>query len=103
MCHNESLFKQRTGNFLRVVDIYVKLAGMNSDHCSKEKKDARLMEKKKTAATYQVLGEEEILEKSNEELLPHFLEAREKMIKGLEGAQNGVHYLTVRSLIVRQQ
>jgi hypothetical protein len=37
---------------------------------AKEKKDFRLMEKEKTLATYQSLGEEEILERSNQELIP---------------------------------
>ena len=38
--YNQSPPKERTGNLLRVVDLFVKLAGMNSDHCAKEKKDA---------------------------------------------------------------
>ena len=36
--------------------------GMNSDHCSKEKKAARLVAEKKTEAVQQVLGEEAVLE-----------------------------------------
>jgi len=67
------------------MDIFIKLTGMHSDHCAKEKKDAQLLEKEKTRATYQSLGENEILEKSNEELLPHFMEARKEMIKAVGG------------------
>ena len=38
-------------------------------------------------ATFQVLGEKEILESSNQELLPHFLEANNNMIQSV-GGQN---------------
>ncbi len=83
--YNQSPLQKRTGHLLRVVDIFVKLAGMNTDHCSKEKKDAKLMEKEKTLAIYKTLGEDTILEESNEELLPHFTKARAKMIEAAGG------------------
>jgi len=51
------------------VDILIKLAGIHSDHCAKEKKDAQLMEKQKQEATNQVLGEKAMLNKTEEELL----------------------------------
>ncbi|HYT40755.1 MAG TPA: hypothetical protein VEP90_00285, partial [Methylomirabilota bacterium] len=42
--YNRSPFGKRTGGFLHIIDLLIKLAGMHSDHCAKEKKDARLME-----------------------------------------------------------
>ena len=59
--------------------------GMHSDHCKTKKKNAQLMKQKKADATYQNLGEKEILESSNEELLPHFLEANKNMIESMGG------------------
>ena len=41
--YNASPLAKRTGNFVRTVDLFVKLAGMNTDHCAKEKKDASLL------------------------------------------------------------
>jgi hypothetical protein len=35
---NRSPFGKRSGNLLCVVDVLVKLVGMHSDHCNKEKK-----------------------------------------------------------------
>ena len=43
------------------------------------------MEQKKAEATYQTLGEKEILESSNEELMPYFLEANKEMIESVGG------------------
>ncbi|HEY1870913.1 MAG TPA: hypothetical protein VGG71_07635, partial [Chitinophagaceae bacterium] len=77
--YNQSPLGERAGYLLRVVDIFVKLTGMHTDHCAKEKKDVRLLEQEKIFATYQSLGEDQIAEKSNEELLPYFLEAQKKM------------------------
>jgi hypothetical protein len=82
---NRSPFGKRTGNLLHVVDILIKLVGMHSDHCNKEKKDFEGMKAKKTNAIHQTLGEKEILDKSTEELLPHFLEANNQMIKNAGG------------------
>jgi hypothetical protein len=81
--YNQSPLGKRTGPLLRVVDIFVKLAGMHSDHCAKEKKDFRMMEKEKELATYQSLGEKEMPE--NEDLLPHFSRAQAQMIKAAGG------------------
>jgi len=83
--YNQSPLGQCTSHLLQTMDIFIKLTGMHSDHCAKEKKDAQLLEKEKTRATYQSLGEKEILEKSNEELLPHIIEARKEMIKTIGG------------------
>ena len=81
---NNSPLAHRTGHMLRLVDIFVKLLGMHTDHCAKEKKDYKLL-KKKEAAVHQVLGEKEILEKSNDELVPSFLEANKQMIEDAGG------------------
>ena len=85
--YNASPLARREGHFLRTVEIFVKLAGMNTDHCAKEKKDASLLQQEKTLATFQTLGEDQILQKSNEELLPHFLEAQKLMINAAGGAK----------------
>jgi len=82
---NRSPFGKQMGNLLHVIDILIELVGMHSDHCSKEKKDFAGMKAKKTAAIHQTLGEKEILDKSTEELLPHFLEANDQMIKNAGG------------------
>src|SRR6266545_667605 len=40
--YNRSPFGKRSGgSLIGLVDILVKLTGMNTDHCAKEKKDAR--------------------------------------------------------------
>ena len=78
--YNQSPLGKHAGHLLRVVDIFVKLVGMHTDHCAKEKKDVKLLEKEKTLATYQSLGEDQIVEKSKQELLPYFFEAQKKMI-----------------------
>ena len=58
---------------------------MHTDHCSKEKKDVEGMQAKKMDALHQTLGEKEILDKSTAELLPHFLESNDQMIKNIGG------------------
>jgi hypothetical protein len=82
---NRSPFGKRTGNLLRVIDVLVKLVGMHSDHCNKGKKDAEDLKAKKIEAVHQTLGEKEILDKSTQELLPHFLKANSQMIKNAGG------------------
>jgi hypothetical protein len=82
---NRSPFGKRMGNFLRVVEILIKLVGMHTDHCSKEKKDVEGMKAKKMDAIHQTLGEKEILDRSTKELLPRFLEANDQMIKNAGG------------------
>jgi len=82
---NRSPFGKRSGNLLRVVDVLVKLVGMHSDHCNKEKKDFEGMREKKMDAVHQTLGEKEILDKPTQELLPHFLAANSQMIENAGG------------------
>ena len=84
--YNQSPLGKRTNHLIRVIDIFVKLIGMHSDHCAKEKKDFRLMEKEKTLATYQYLGEEEILERPNQELIPQFEMAHKQMVQKAGGS-----------------
>jgi hypothetical protein len=83
--YNQSPLSKHTGHLIWVIDIFVKLCGMHTDHCSKEKKTAHLLEKENMTATYQSLGEDNILQKSNEENLPYFLQVREQMIKTAGG------------------
>lgn len=84
---NRSPFGQRCGTLLRTVDMLVKLTGMMSDHCAKEKKDAAAMEVKKMEAVFQKLGEEEITDSTNKELLPHFLTAYKKTVQDIGGQE----------------
>jgi len=53
---NVSPLAQESDSFLRLVEIFVRLTGMSSDHCGKEKKDFKLVGEKKTAAVEQILG-----------------------------------------------
>src|SRR5260370_18442298 len=63
--YNRSPFgKWSGGSLIGLVDILIKLTGMNTDHCAKEKKDAYEMEELKKWAVNQHLGEEAMLEKS---------------------------------------
>ena len=67
--YNRSPFgKWSGGNLIGLVDILIKLTGMNTDHYAKEKKDAYKMEKLKKCAVNQHLGEEAMLEKSLQEI-----------------------------------
>ena len=81
---NNSPLGQCSGTLMQLVDLFVKLLGMHSDHCSKEKKDFKQLQKKKKNAVEQILGENKILELSNE-LLPWFFEANDEMIKAAGG------------------
>jgi len=83
--YNRSPFGKRTGGFLRIIDLLVKLAGMHSDHCAKEKKDAHLMEALKGAAIDQVLGEEAMLDKTTSEIQEIFDKGEKAMIKKAGG------------------
>ena len=67
--YNCSPFGKWSGGILvGLVDILIKLTGMNTDHCAKEKKDAYEMEELKKWAVNQYLGEEAMLEKSLQEI-----------------------------------
>ena len=60
---------------------------MNTDHCSKEKKDASEIEKLKEWAVNQHLGEEAMLEKSLHEIYELQMNAQRKMIQAAGGQQ----------------
>jgi hypothetical protein len=83
--YNWSPFGKRNGNFLTVIEILIKLVGMHSDHCVKEKKDAKLMKDKKMKAVYQSIGEEELIGISNEELKFEIIKAENQKIKAAGG------------------
>ena len=71
--------------FFKFIDLLIKLAGMNTDHCSKEKKDARLLENLKAWAVDQKLGEDKMLDMPLGEVTEYFKKAEEKMIKKAGG------------------
>jgi hypothetical protein len=86
--YNRSPFGKRSGgSLIGLVDILVKLTGMNTDHCAKEKKDAAEMEELKKWAVNQHLGEEAMLEKSIQEIFELQIAAQRKMIQTAGGQQ----------------
>ncbi|TEB22546.1 glutamic acid-rich protein [Coprinellus micaceus] len=72
---------------LHLAGMFAKLVGVNSDHCSKEKKDAQALKAWKEDAVHQVLGEKKFLDMDDDELLAHFIKAREKMVKAVGGEE----------------
>ena len=84
--YNNSPLGKRSGGLLKFIDLLIKLTGMNTDHCSKEKKDARLLEALKAWAVDQHLGEEKMLEMTFEEIRDYFKKAEQKMIRKAGGA-----------------
>ena len=86
--YNRSPFGKRSGGTLiGLVDILIKLTGMNTDHCAKEKKDAYEMEELKKWAVNQHLGEEAMLEKSLQEIYRLQMDAQRKMTQAAGGQQ----------------
>ena len=86
--YNHSPFGKRSGgSLIGLVDILVKLTGMNTDHCTKEKKDASEMEELKKWAVNQRLGEEAMLEKSMQEIYELQMNAQKRMIQAAGGQQ----------------
>jgi len=84
--YNRSPFGKRSGgSLIGLVDILIKLTGMNTDHCAKEKKDASEMEELKKWAVNQHLGEEAMLEKSVQEIYKLQMDAQKKMIQAAGG------------------
>jgi hypothetical protein len=82
-----SPFSKRSGAFARLVDILAKLLGMNTDHCTKEKKIARLIGDEKFAAIRVLLGEQVLSEKSTDEEAAIFEKARAEMIEQAGGLE----------------
>ena len=85
--YNNSPFGKRSGSLVTFIDLLIKLMGMNSDHCSKEKKDAWLLEELKAWAVNQSLGEEVMLEMPMDEIVQLFQKAESDMIKVAGGQQ----------------
>ena len=86
--YNRSPFGKQSGrSLIGLVDILIKLTGMNTDHCAKEKKDAKEMEELKKWAVNQHLGEEVMQEKSIQEIYQLQMGAQTKMIQAA-GGQN---------------
>ena len=83
--YNGSPFGKRSGSLLKFIDLLIKLVGMNTDHCSKEKKDARLLEELKAWAVNQKLGEDALLEMSIEEINQLYQKAENNMVKAVGG------------------
>jgi len=84
--YNRSPFGKRSGgSLIGLVDILIKLTGMNTDHCAKEKKDAKEMEGLKKWAVNQHLGEEVMLEKSIQEIYQLQIGAQSKMVQAAGG------------------
>ncbi len=86
--YNRSPFGKRSGgSLIGLVDILVKLTGMNTDHCAKEKKDVIEMEELKKWAVNQQLGEDAMLEKSLPEIYELQMNGQRKMIQAAGGRQ----------------
>ena len=67
--YNGSPFGKCVGGLVKFIELLIKLVGMNTDHCAKEKKDAQLLEELKAWAVDQHLGEEAMLVLSMGEIL----------------------------------
>ncbi|KJA18866.1 hypothetical protein HYPSUDRAFT_69639 [Hypholoma sublateritium FD-334 SS-4] len=83
--YNNSPLAKRAGSIIKLVDIMIKVTGMNSDHCSTEKKTARLLKEQKEFAVNQHLGEEKMLDMTILEVQQYFEVEEEKMIKKMGG------------------
>jgi hypothetical protein len=83
--YNQSPLAKREGIELRFIRLLTKLVGMNSDHCAKEKKDARMLEELKNWAVEQSLGEDAIFELTTQQIDGLFEKAEKEMIKNAGG------------------
>ena len=83
--YNNSPLGKRSGSIFKLIELLIKLMGMNTDHCAKEKKDARMLKELKAWAVDQHLGEEMLLDMSFTEITEHFKKAEENMIKKAGG------------------
>ena len=83
--YNGSPFGKHVEGLVKFIELLIKLVGMNTDHCAKEKKDARLLEELKAWAVDQHLGEEAMLGLSMEEINELFKKAEKEMIKSAGG------------------
>jgi len=69
------------GGLLQVIDILIKLTGMNTDHCAKEKKDAQKMAELKEWAVDQYLDESAMFEKSMQVINELYKRGEREMIR----------------------
>ena len=83
--YNKSPLAKRSGHFIRLVKALSLLKGLNTDHCSKEKKFSEIMKSKVLDAVHELLGEKEVLEKSWEEMDDLFNKACDDMIDRVGG------------------
>lgn len=83
--YNSSPLAKREGVELRFIRLLTKLVGMNSDHCAKEKKDARMLQELKNWAVEQSLGEDAIFELTTWQIDELFEKAQKEMIKNAGG------------------
>jgi hypothetical protein len=84
---NRSPLAKRTKHFIRLVNAIAMCTGVNTDHCSKEKKYADVVKAKVTEAKHQLLGEGEILDRNWEEMDVLFDKAWEEMVEELGGQE----------------
>jgi hypothetical protein len=83
--YEKSPLAQRSGNFMRLVEVLQLLKGMNSDHCGKEKKTAHGMEDKKHTASLELLGEKQ-MSKDLEAASAAFTTVKTEMIRAAGGS-----------------
>ncbi len=83
--YNDSPLAKRTGSILTFIKLIIKLTGMNTDHCAKEKKDARMLKELKAWAVDQHLGEEKMLNMTFEEVTKYFQQAEDVMVQKAGG------------------
>ena len=86
--YNHSPFGKRSGaSLVGLVDILIKLTGMNTDHCAK---DAKEMEELKKWAVNQHLGEEVMQKKSIQEIYQLQMAAQKKKVQAAGGKKKGI-------------
>jgi len=83
--YNQSPLAKHEGVELKFICLLTKLLGINSDHCAKEKKDARMLEELKNWAVEQSLGEDAIFELTTQQIDGLFEKAQKEMIKSAGG------------------
>lgn len=83
--YNNSPLAKRERMELKYIELLTKLVGMNSDHCAKEKKDARMLEELKIWALEQSFGEKTLRRLKPHEVDEIFEKANKTMVKRAGG------------------
>ena len=83
--HNKSPLAKQSGYFMCLVKAISLLKGVNTDHCSKEKRFSEVMKSKVVDAVHELLGENKVLEKSWEDIDALFNKAHDDMIDRVGG------------------